>query len=58
VVDDPVLDQLEFDEGNYQKTLKEQRERKPVKIVSDVKGISKSEYFKDMLREDEHFKDQ
>jgi hypothetical protein len=35
-VDDPVLEQLEFDESKYEKQLKESRERKPVKIVSDV----------------------
>lgn len=56
-VDDPILSQLEHDESNYQKNLKEKRERKPVKIVSDVKGISKEEYHNHMLREDEQFKD-
>lgn len=55
-VDDPILSQLEFDESNYQKSLKEQRERKPVKIVTDIQGISKDEIHEQMLRSDEHFK--
>lgn len=44
-VDDPILSQLEFDDSNYQKSLKEQRERKPVKIVSDIHGIGKNEIY-------------
>ena len=56
-VDDPVLEQLEFDDSKYQKQLKESRERKPVKIVSDVQGISKDEYFSSMLQESDKFKE-
>jgi hypothetical protein len=54
-VDDPVLDQLALDEAKYQKDLKDKRERKPIKMAATVEGISKDEYFKEMLKEHEKF---
>ncbi len=44
-----------MDEAKYQKDLRDKRERKPIKMVSTVEGISKDEYFKEMLKEHEKF---
>lgn len=50
-----MLDQLEFDETKYQKDLKESRERKPVKVVTEVAGISKGEQYSSSLRSGEEY---
>lgn len=55
-VDDPILEDLEYKSTQYQKQIEEQKERKPVKIVTQVKGISKEEIQKLMLREEDKFK--
>ncbi len=56
-VADPILDQLIVDEARYQKSLKDKRERKPIKQVVEVQGLSKPEFYKSMLKDDEKFKD-
>lgn len=56
-VADPILDQLIVDEARYQKSLKDKRERKPIKQVTEVQGLSKPEFYKSMLKDEEKFKD-
>jgi len=48
-VEDEVFDKLAIDDRKYQKMLAESRERKPVKMPTDVEGISKSEISKKVL---------
>lgn len=55
-VDDLILEDLEYKSTQYQKQIEEQKERKPVKMVTQVKGISKEEIQKLMLREEDKFK--
>jgi hypothetical protein len=50
------LEELEHKSREYQKQIEEQKERRPVKLVSDVKGISKEEIEKLMLRDNEKFR--
>jgi hypothetical protein len=56
-VEDPVLDRFEFDMTKHEKALAESLEKKPVKIVTDVEGISKEEYVKSMLKDKERFRE-
>jgi len=46
---------LAVDDAIYQKSLKDKRERKPIKLVTEVQGISKKEYFEEMLKETDKF---
>lgn len=52
-----MLDQLRVDDAKYQKALEEKRERQPIKMVTEVKGISRTEQIRSTLREDERFVD-
>lgn len=56
-VDDPIMDDLKVKEAKWAQTVQEERERKPIKLVTPIAGISKQEYRDDMLRSDEYFKD-
>lgn len=56
-VADPILDQLVIDEARYQKSLKDKRERKQIKQVTEVQGLSKPEFYKSMLKDQEKFQD-
>lgn len=55
-VEDTVLDELEYKDSQYQKQIEEKKERKPVKVVTEIKGISKAELDSLLLREEEKFK--
>lgn len=55
-ISDKVLEELEVKSKEHQKQIEEQKERKPVKMVTEVKGISKQEIENLMLREEEKFK--
>lgn len=55
-IHDPIRDALEIDDARFQKALKESRERKPVKMVTEVQGVSKDETIKSMLQDHEVFK--
>jgi len=48
-VEDPVFDKLAVDERKYQKMLEESRDRKPLRIPTEVEGISKQEINKKLL---------
>ncbi len=52
-----MLDRFEFDMTKHEKALAESLEKKPVKIVTDVEGISKEEYVKSMLKDKERFRE-
>eukprot|EP00352_Strombidinopsis_acuminata_P000071 CAMPEP_0176342496 /NCGR_PEP_ID=MMETSP0126-20121128/3208_1 /TAXON_ID=141414 ORGANISM="Strombidinopsis acuminatum, Strain SPMC142" /NCGR_SAMPLE_ID=MMETSP0126 /ASSEMBLY_ACC=CAM_ASM_000229 /LENGTH=83 /DNA_ID=CAMNT_0017687915 /DNA_START=731 /DNA_END=982 /DNA_ORIENTATION=+ len=56
-MDDPIADNLDFKLKKYQTQLKEQAERKPIKVVTNVEGIGKQEYYDSMLRDHEKFRD-
>lgn len=53
---DPILEELDFKSKEYEKQIEEQKERRPVKMVTDVKGISKQEIEQLLLREEDKFK--
>jgi len=53
---DNILEDLEHKNREYQKQIEEQKERKPVRLVTDVKGISKDEIDNLMLRDSEKFR--
>ena len=55
-IDDKVIDDLEYKVREHQKMQAEKLERKPVKLVTEVKNISKEEYMSQMLREEEKFR--
>lgn len=57
-VDDELMDKLNLKKARWEKTVEEERERKPMQIVTPISGISKDEYKDGMLRSDEYFKDQ
>ncbi len=54
-VDDKIIDDLEYKDMIYQMDIKESKERKPAKIVADIKGISKEELKRLNLTKDEKF---
>lgn len=56
-VEDKVMEDLEIRSTTYQKAVQEQRDRKKIKIITPVQGISRAEYEDGKLRPDEHFKD-
>ena len=56
-VDDRVADELEIRSSKYERTVQEQRARKKVDMPTNVQGISRDEYVKGMLRDDERFRD-
>lgn len=55
-VADSIIEDLEFKSKEYEKQIEEQKERKPVKIVTPVKGISKQEIEQLMLQDADKFK--
>ncbi len=55
-VDDKVIDDLEYNETQYQTQQEEKKERKPVKLIMPIETISREDYKKKMLKEDEQFK--
>ena len=55
-VQDAILEELEHKSKEYEKQIEEQKERRPVKMVSQVKGISKEEIESLMLRDQDKFK--
>jgi len=54
---DPVMNELKINSDRYLKSVQEQRARKKIDITTPVAGISREEFQKGMLREDEMFKD-
>ena len=42
-VDDKIIEDLEYNDTIYRTQQAELKERKPVKIITDIKGISKDE---------------
>jgi hypothetical protein len=55
-VADPIMEELEYKSKEYEKQIEEQKERKPVKVVTPVKGISKEEIERLMLTDADKFK--
>ena len=55
-VDDQIIEDLEYNDKLYRTQQAELKERKPVKLVTEIKGISKEELMGEMLREDEKFR--
>lgn len=55
-VADSVIEELEFKSKEYEKQIEEQKERRAVKIVTPVKGISKEDIERLMLQESDKFK--
>jgi hypothetical protein len=55
-VADSVIEELEFRSKEYEKQIEEQKERRAVKIVTPVKGISKDDIERLMLQENDKFK--
>lgn len=55
-VADAIMEDLEFKSKEYEKQIEEQKERKPVKVVTPVKGISKHEIEQLMLQDADKFK--
>jgi hypothetical protein len=55
-VADSVIEELEFRSKEYEKQIEEQKERRAVKIVTPVKGISKDDIERLMLQETDKFK--
>ena len=48
-VEDPVLDKLAIDDRKYQKMLADSRERKSVRVPTEVEGISRKEISQKVL---------
>lgn len=55
-VEDPVLEELEYKSKAHEKQIEDKKERKPVPLTGEVKGISKAEIERLMLREEEKFR--
>ena len=55
-VADSVIEELEHKSKEYEKQIEEQKERRAVKIVTPVKGISKEDIERLMLQESDKFK--
>lgn len=55
-VEDKVLEELEWNSKQYLQQIQEQKERKPVKLVTDVRGISKEEINSLKLTDEEKFR--
>ena len=50
------MEDLEHKSREYEKQIEEQKERKPVKVVTPVKGISKKEIEDIMIRDADKFR--
>ena len=55
-VEDKIMEDLEHKSKEYEKQIEEQKERKPVKMVTPVQGISKKEIEDLMIRDADKFK--
>lgn len=55
-VDDKVIENLEWNSKQYLQQIEEQKERKPVKLVTEVRGISKEEIEELKLAPEEKFR--
>ena len=55
-VEDPILEELENKDRDYQKQIEEQKERKPVRLVTEVKAISKEEIERLLIREEDKYR--
>ncbi len=55
-VADSIIEDLEHKAKEYEKQIEEQKERKTVKLVTPVKGISKHDIESLMLRDADKFK--
>lgn len=53
---DEIIEELEYKSKAYEKQIEEQKERKPVKVITSVKGISKQEIERLMLTDADKFK--
>jgi len=56
-VEDEALDAYAEDLAKFEKQLQDKRDRKPIKVPTDVQGISKKEYLASMVKEVDKFKD-
>ena len=55
-VEDKIIEELDHKSKEYEKQIEEQKERKAVKVVTPVHGISKTEIENIMLRDADKFK--
>lgn len=55
-VEDKILESMEEREKIYKKQIEEDKERKPVQLVTEVKGLSKSDLERQILTDAEKFK--
>jgi hypothetical protein len=55
-VEDKIIEELDYKSKEYEKQIEEQKERKAVKVVTPVHGISKTEIENIMLRDADKFK--
>ena len=55
-VEDNIIEELEYSDKIYRTKQAELKERKAVKMVTEIKGIGKDELEREMLREDEKFR--
>jgi hypothetical protein len=44
--------------AKYEKSQQDKRDRKPLKMVTEVQGVSKKEYLDSMVQDSDQFKDQ
>ena len=56
-MEDEALDAYAEDLAKFEKQLQDKRDRKPIKVPTDVEGISKKEYLASMVKEVDKFKD-
>lgn len=56
-MEDEALDAYAEDLAKFEKQLQDKRDRKPIKVPTDVQGISKKEYLASMVKEVDKFKD-
>ena len=52
---DSIIEELEQKSKEYEKQIEEQKERKPVKLVTQVKGISKHDIDSLLLQDADKF---
>ena len=55
-VEDQIIEDLEYNDKVYRTQQAELKERKPVKMVTEIKGISKEQLESQMLKEEEKFR--
>lgn len=57
-VEDEAADNYALDLARYEKQQQDKRDRKPIKMVTEVQGVSRKEYLDSMLKENDKFQDQ